>query len=496
MSAGSSPSTGVPPIFAPDDAALDGKLRLEDLVKREALTELCTSFFDLFGIPVRIYSADGALLSDVYVEQDACAYINTLLKGRAACASTVSAVKALDPGESGDASHPCFSGATYRIVAIEYEGRRIGKLILGPFLPSSVLEPPESLSKVDAGMDSAKMRPLLFKMPRTKPETVTRIARHLRGALDLILFSGHRALLTSHMHLASVKESYRELEEKNKKLQDAYDRLKELDRLKSNFLATVSHELRTPLTSIIGYSEMLVEGIAGALEGEQKEFVETIHEKGEQLLSLIMGLLDLSKLESGTMSVRARPTDLRKVLAAVESTLAPAAQKKSVALEVDVAPDVPEMRADSERLRQVFLNLGENAVKFTPKGGTVTFRVRMETPSNEGEAAPAALAGSGFALLAPARARVEVRVIDTGIGIPLRERTRVFDPFYQVDSSSTREYGGTGLGLSIAKRLVDAHGGKISIEDNEPKGTVFVILLPIGAAASASADRTSAPAPP
>jgi signal transduction histidine kinase len=141
------------------------------------------------------------------------------------------------------------------------------------------------------------------------------------------------------------------------------------------------------------------------------------------------------------------------------------------------------------------LNLGENAVKLTPKGGTVAFRVRMETPSDEGEATPAAL-GSGFALLAPARARVEVRVIDTGIGIPLRERTRVFDPFYQVDSSSTREYGGTGLGLSIAKRLVDAHGGKISIEDNEPKGTVFVILLPIGAAASASADRTSASPPP
>jgi two-component system sensor histidine kinase BarA len=338
-------------------------------------------------------------------------------------------------------------------------------------------------------MDAAKMRSLLLKMPRAKPDTITRIASHLKAALDLILFSGHRALLTSHMHLASVKESYRELEEKNKKLQDAYDRLKELDRLKSNFLATVSHELRTPLTSIIGYSEMLVEGIAGTLDGEQKEFVQTIHEKGEQLLSLIMGLLDLSKLESGTMSVRTRPTDLRKVLETVESTLAPTAQKKSVGLKLDVAPDLPEMRADSERLRQVFLNLGENAVKFTPKGGTVTFRARMTTESDGGgESSPPALNVSGFALLAPARAKIEVRVIDTGIGIPLRERGRVFDPFYQVDSSSTREYGGTGLGLSIAKRLVDAHGGKISIEDNDPKGTVFVVLLPIGIS---SADRSS-----
>jgi two-component system sensor histidine kinase BarA len=482
------------PVFAPDDTAFDGKLKLDDLVKREALTELCTSFYALFGIPVRIYSAEGALLSDVYVEQEACAYINTLSKGRAACASTVSAVKALDPGASGDASHPCFSGAAYRIIAIDYEGRRIGRLVIGPFLPSNVLEPPESLLKVDPNMDAVKMRPLLLKMPRAKPETITRIATHLKAALDLILFSGHRALLTSHMHLASVKESYRELEEKTKKLQEAYDRLKELDRLKSNFLATVSHELRTPLTSIIGYSEMLVEGMAGALAGEQKEFVQTIHEKGEQLLSLIMSLLDLSKLESGTMNVRARPTDLKKVLETVQTTLAPAAQKKAVQLKVEVGPDVPEMRADSERLRQVFLNLGENAVKFTPKGGTVSFRARMTTETDDEEKGPGS--STGFALLAPARARIEVRVVDTGIGIPQRERSRVFDPFYQVDSSSTREYGGTGLGLSIVKRLVDAHGGKISIEDNAPRGTVFIVLLPIGtSAATASVEPRSAPPP-
>jgi two-component system sensor histidine kinase BarA len=467
-------------VFAADDVAFDGKLRLDDLVNRDALTELCTSFYALFGIPVRIYSADGPLLSGVYVEQEVCTYINTLSKGRIACASTVSAAKGTDPGPSGDAGLPCFSGANYRIIGIEYEGRRIGRLVIGPFLPANVMDAPESLLKVDPGMDANKVRSLLLKMPRAKAETVTRIASHFQAALDLILFSGHRALLTSHMHLASVKESYRELEDKNKKLQDAYDRLKELDRLKSNFLATVSHELRTPLTSIIGYSEMLAEGIAGPLVGEQKEFVQTIHEKGEQLLSLIMSLLDLSKLESGTMTVRTKPTDLKKVLETVQSTLAPTAQKKSVALTVEVAPDVPEIRADAERLRQVFLNLVENALKFTPKGGSVKLQARM-LASDDGEGGEA-----GFALLAPARAPVEVRVSDTGIGIPARERARVFDPFYQVDSSSTREYGGTGLGLSIVKRLVDAHGGKISIEDNDPRGTVFVVVLPIGSSAGSS----------
>jgi signal transduction histidine kinase len=272
-----------------------------------------------------------------------------------------------------------------------------------------------------------------------------------------------------------VKESYRQLEEKTARLQEAFDRLKELDRLKSNFLATVSHELRTPLTSIIGYSEMLSEGLAGELKAEQLDFVKTIHDKGEQLLSLIMGLLDLSKLESGTMRMSLRPIRVEPVLREVVSTLTPTARKKDVRLELDTARELADLRGDPERLRQVFLNLVENAIKFTPSGGSVTLRARMvEGGAGRDDAGEE----EGLALLAPTRARLEVGVADTGIGIPPREREKVFDAFYQVDSSSTREYGGTGLGLSIVKRLVEAHSGTIRIEDNEPKGTVFVVSLP------------------
>jgi two-component system sensor histidine kinase BarA len=457
-----------------EDPALDAVLRLEDLVKRESLEELCRSFFALFGISVRIYASEGGLLADVAQEQEICGYVNTLLKGRSACSTTVSAAKSTPPGPSGDLLHPCFTGAAYRIIAIEYEGRRIGRMVIGPFLPAGVTDVPETLLKVDPGLDAEKARALLPKMPRAKPETVTRIANHLRAALDLILWSGHRAHVTSYMHLASVKESYRELEEKNRKLQEAYDRLKELDRLKSNFLATVSHELRTPLTSIIGYSEMLKEGIAGPLVGEQTEFVQTIHEKGEQLLGLIMSLLDLSKLESGTMTVLKKDVPIASVLGEVVSTLTPTAQKKGVLLRVEVDPDLPQLKGDPQRLRQVFINLTENALKFTPKSGGVTLRARLapEVPRDDGSQ-------PGFVLLAAATAQIEVRVMDTGIGIPMRERHRVFDPFYQVDSSSTREYGGTGLGLSIVKRLVDAHHGSIRIEDNEPQGTVFVVTIPL-----------------
>jgi signal transduction histidine kinase len=470
--------TAEAPHVSVDDLLLDGRVRIEDLVDRDGLDELCRSFQVLFGIPVRIYSREGALLADATGEHELCAYVNGTPEGRKACAATVAAVKAREAGDTGDVLHPCFTGAAYRVLALEYDGRRVGRLIVGPFLPSSVSEPPATLLHVDAGISRERAQALLAKMPRAKGETVTRIAAHLKSVLDLVLFSGHKAHVTSKMHLASVKESYRQLEEKTSRLQEAFDRLKELDRLKSNFLATVSHELRTPLTSIIGYSEMLAEGLAGELKAEQLDFVKTIHDKGEQLLSLIMGLLDLSKLESGTMRMSMRAIRVEPVLREVVSTLAPTARKKGVKLELDAAGELAEMRGDPERLRQVFLNLVENAIKFTPAAGSVTLRARMaEGGSDDGGE------DDGLAVLAPTRARIEVSVMDTGIGIPAREREKVFDAFYQVDSSSTREYGGTGLGLSIVKRLVEAHSGTIRIEDNEPKGTAFVVSLPQAASA-------------
>jgi signal transduction histidine kinase len=469
------------------DASLDGQLQLEQLVNRDSLAELCRTFFTLFGIPVRVYSIEGALLADVSTTPEICGYINSVARGRAACAATVGAVRKADPGYAGDVVHPCFTGAVYRVVAIDYEGRQIGRLIVGPYLPAQTVEMPPSLLATEPHLEADKARTLLLEMPRAKTETISRLAAHLKAVLDLVLFSGHKALLTSHMHLASVRESYRELEDKNKKLQAAYDRLKELDRLKSNFLATVSHELRTPLTSIIGYSEMLIAGIAGPLAPEQTEFAQTIYGKGEQLLSLILSLLDLSKLESGTMTVKRQRTDLSTVLAAATSTLAPVAQKKEVDLQVEVPSDMPPVYGDPERLRQVFQNLVENAIKFTPQGSAIRVVARCVSLGMDGSAASAAGSKAapaedddlGFALLAPARTVAEVRVIDSGIGIPDREKVRVFDAFYQVDSSSTREYGGTGLGLSIVKRLVDAHEGTVTIEDNTPHGAVFVVTLPL-----------------
>jgi two-component system, NarL family, sensor histidine kinase BarA len=457
-----------------DDLTLGGDMTLEELVSRDGLAEVIKSANELFGVPIRVFTEDGKLLADAADSIELYAYLNTSRAGRAALSEVVAAVKALAPGLDGEVHYRCVTGASYRVAGIVYDSRQIGRMILGPFLPDPDGEPPASLLGLDAQLDPENVRALYKKMPRSDEQTVSRVARHLARVLDLLLFSGHRALLTSNMHLASVRESFRELEDKNQKLQVAYDRLKELDRLKSNFLATVSHELRTPLTSIIGYSEMLVEGLAGDLTKEQREFVQTIRDKGDQLLALIKGLLDLSKLESGTMSLRKNHVDVAALVKDVVSTLAPTARKKEVELTFEVEKGLPAIWADAERLRQVLLNLTENAIKFTPVSGSVRLIARITgmDANSSGDA-------GGMVLLGARRTGVEMRVADTGIGIPESERMRVFDAFYQVDSSSTREAGGTGLGLSIVKRLVDGHDGSVRIEANQPRGTVFVVTIPV-----------------
>jgi signal transduction histidine kinase len=386
----------------------------------------------------------------------------------------VGTVRGVDLGPDGQRVLDCVSGGRYRVVAIQHDGRVVGRLAIGPYFSPALADLPAALLELAPDLDLDRARALLTKLHRVSDADAERLGKHLGATLDVLMFSGLRTLLTGSMHLSSVRESYRELQAKNDKLQGAYDRLRELDRLKSNFLATVSHELRTPLTSIIGYSEMLLEGIAGEVKGEQREFVSTIREKGEQLLVLIKGLLDLSKLESGTMSLRKKQIPVGPLLRDVAQTMTPLALKKGISVAAVVEPALPMLYADSERLGQVLLNLVENAIKFTPKGGEVRLAARLTSLS----AVPPG-EDAGLVVLAARRSAIELRVADTGIGIAEGERDRVFDAFYQVDSSSTREQGGTGLGLSIVKRLVEGHEGTVRVEANSPAGTVFVVTIPV-----------------
>ena len=306
----------------------------------------------------------------------------------------------------------------------------------------------------------------------TSLEALVQQAQQAARAIEVVLYSGHRAHLTGAMHMIVADESYRELSEKNERLQHAYDRLKELDRLKSTFLATMSHELRTPLTSIIGYSEMLANGMGGPITALQREFVDTIRARGDHLLELIVSLLDVAKLEQDQITLHRAPLAPRKLADDVLRTVSPAAAKKGIKLERRIADDLPVVRADEARLRQVLLNLMDNAVKFTPKGGRVTLELSPTTlamqPSDD----------AGLVLLAAPEPAVQFAVRDTGIGIPSSEHERIFDAFYQVDGSPTREHGGTGLGLAIVKRLVEAHGGTIQLASATGRGTEFRVRIP------------------
>jgi signal transduction histidine kinase len=459
------------------DVVMGNTPRLEDMVDRNALGEVLDSFYALFKLPVRVFNAEGLIVADALGPgpQLICQYIDTFAAGRAACEATVDGAKHLAPPSEGSVVHPCFTGAAYRIFPIPYDGRVIGKVVLGPYLPAETAEVPRTLLQLHPEMDAGRARTALGDMPRVRAETANALVRHLRSAIDVILFSGHRALLMTQMHLASVRESYRELQDKTDELARSYEKLKELDRLKSNFLATVSHELRTPLTSIIGYSEMLTEGIGGTLTEEQRDFVTTIRERGEQLLSLITSLLDLGKLEQGSIAIAPGSVSLVSLATDIATTFMPSARRRNIQLRVQTDAKAPEARGDRERLRQVLTNLVDNALKFTPAGGAVNISVKPVTALGAGDDDD----DSGLALMAPLQNDVEVRIQDSGIGIPEAVRDKVFDAFYQVDSGSTREYGGAGLGLAIVKRIVDGHGGKISIESNAgAPGTTFVVRLP------------------
>ncbi len=457
-----------------DELTLGRGAKLAELVDKESLGQLARSLAELSSVGLRVFDADGVLLADASLKLELVEYLSTLRRVRAELEKTVSQVKALDPGEGGRATLDCVSGGRYHVVVLVHDGRRVGRVVIGPYYPPSLADVPSTLLELEPQLDLDRARALLTALTRVSERDVERLASHVSATLDVVMFSGLRALLTGNMHLASVRESYRELQQKSDKLQIAYDRLRELDRLKSNFLATVSHELRTPLTSIIGYSEMLLEGIAGEIKGEQREFVGTIREKGEQLLTLIRGLLDLSKLESGTMSLRKAQTEVAPLLRDVAATMTPHAKKKGIVIAADAEAPLPVLWADGERLRQVLLNLVENAIKFTPTGGTVRMHAKMTAMSS----APPGEDG-GLVLLGARRSAVEIRVSDTGIGIPEGERDRVFDAFYQVDSSSTREQGGTGLGLSIVRRLVEGHEGTVRVEANQPQGAMFVVTIPL-----------------
>jgi len=323
------------------------------------------------------------------------------------------------------------------------------------------------LRVLEGEFDLNKAKELIERIRRAPETTVRRIMEHFARIVDVLVFNSHRAMIYSQLHIESVTESYREVQEKNKKLSDALERLQELSRLKSNFLATVSHELRTPLTSVIGYSEMLLAGLAGDLNEEQKDYLKTILEKGESLLRLISSILDLSRIEARGVQLQRKSTKVEEIVqSAIESVL-PQSLKKKLKLTSDISPSIKSVVADGDKIRQCVVNLLSNSVKFTPAGGQISVQAGpAERPPN----GTGPFGSAGY---------FQISVADNGIGIPKDLQNKVFETFFQADSSASREYGGAGLGLSIVKSYVEAHGGEVMVKSDAGKGATFTMILPI-----------------
>ncbi|HUQ07555.1 MAG TPA: HAMP domain-containing sensor histidine kinase [Kofleriaceae bacterium] len=283
----------------------------------------------------------------------------------------------------------------------------------------------------------------------------------------LIVHQAYARRLTGVAHEAAVTISYSELQQKNKSLEMAVTRLRDADRVKSNFLATMSHELRTPLTSVIGYSEMLLEGLAGTLSEDQREYVQTILGKADQLLQLITSVLDMSRVEAHRTPVDETEVPLVDVVESVVASFAPQATKHNIRLESTVEYPLRAI-GDRRQIRQVLWNLVSNAVKFTADGGHVTVAIKL-----------GALVPGGVGTRPDNRLAAHLEVIDDGIGISREQLPYIFEPFFQVDSSSTREYGGSGLGLALAKAYVEAHGGRIWVDSTVGRGSSFVASFPV-----------------
>ncbi|WKZ38117.1 MAG: ATP-binding protein [Anaerolineales bacterium] len=301
-------------------------------------------------------------------------------------------------------------------------------------------------------------------LPNTKAEAAIplRIGNRIIGVIDIQAdeenaFTGDEiaVLQTLADQVAVAIDNARSFELS----QQAVMEMREIDRLKSQFLANMSHELRTPLNSIIGFSRVILKGIDGPVTELQQQDLTAIYNSGQHLLGLINDILDLAKIEAGKMELAFDEVNIADIASSVLSTMSGLIKDKPIQMKRIIEPDLPTVRADAIRVRQVMINLLANAAKFTDEGD-ITVEVGIK-PGPTG------------------RNEIRVSVTDTGPGISEEDQEKLFQAFSQVDDSPTRKTGGTGLGLSISQQLINMHGGKIWVESEVGKGSTFHFTLPL-----------------
>jgi PAS domain S-box-containing protein len=281
-------------------------------------------------------------------------------------------------------------------------------------------------------------------------------------------------------HFVGVQQDVTEQHRAAELLQAAKDKTDEANahlsraaRLKDEFLAAMSHELRTPLNGVLGFTQGLLEGIHGELAPRQQDALRSVEESSRHLLALINDILDLSKIEAGKLQLEPEDVDVELIAHASTRVLREIAARKRIKVSLAVHTEISFVRADQRRLKQILVNLLGNAVKFTPEGGSVGIDIVSH----------------------PAERAVVFEVWDTGIGITSADMPKLFQAFVQIDSRLARRFEGTGLGLALVKRMVEMHGGTVSVQSEPGAGSRFSVKIPIGEVSTAPA-RAHAPAAP
>jgi PAS domain S-box-containing protein len=264
--------------------------------------------------------------------------------------------------------------------------------------------------------------------------------------------------------LCDRNQAQQQLTETNQQLAISNQELARATRLKDEFLANMSHELRTPLNAILGITEGLMDEVFGLLSEEQKRILPIVERSGNHLLELINDILDLAKIEAGKLVLDRTLTDVNRLCQSSVMFIKQQAAQKNVQLSMEMIPVLPELMIDERRIRQVLINLLNNAVKFTPEGGRITLEVTLESVHKSSDSKPTHW--------------LHFAVIDTGIGIAPESLKTLFHLFVQVDSALNRQYEGTGLGLALVKRIVELHDGYVNVASELEGGSRFTISLP------------------
>ena len=261
-----------------------------------------------------------------------------------------------------------------------------------------------------------------------------------------------QAATSADAEVVAVMRDITERKAQEQALDDARSEAEQADAAKSQFLATMSHELRTPLNAIIGFSEMIVQEDELMLDAaRRKEYAKLINDSGQHLLSVVNGILDMSKMESGGFEIAPEPFAPRDAIMNCCNLMALKARENGIDLVIRAPDDLPDMVGDQRAFKQILLNLVSNAIKFTERGGTVTVSAAVE--------------GAHLAL----------RVSDTGVGIAADDLKRIGDPFFQAEKTYRRRHEGTGLGLSIVKSLVALHRGEMNVQSRLDVGTTITV---------------------